>query len=255
MSKKVINNENYYVVQGWMRTELGLSGNALSIYAIIYGFSQVAHQEFTASINYLCEWLGVSRPTVINTLKDLVDKGYLTKESEEKNNIIYNRYTAVVPDFTTSQKILLGSKNSLLGGSKNSLPNNINNKDIEKEDLLPTVKEEQAPSTKKKISYAEILSADDNKYVREALEKFLHYCRGKNYTPKTATVVEFAKVLRENAGEDPKIALAIVDQSIDNGWKALYPLKKYGQQKKATAVSKKWSGETAKDEDGKEIVY
>lgn len=238
MSKNAISNENYYVVQGWMRTELGLSGNALSIYAIIYGFSQVAHQEFTASINYLCEWLGVSRPTVINTLKDLVDKGYLTKESEEKNNIIYNRYTAVVPDFTTSQKILLGSKNSL--------PNNINNKDIDKKDLLPTVKEEQAPSTKKKSSYGEILSADDNKYVREALEKFLHYCRGKNYTPKTATVMGFAEVLRENAGEDPKIALAIVDQSIDNGWKALYPLKKYGQQKKATAVSKPVEGKTVK---------
>lgn len=238
MSKNAISNENYYVVQGWMRTELGLSGNALSIYAIIYGFSQVAHQEFTASINYLCEWLGVSRPTVINTLKDLVDKGYLTKESEEKNNIIYNRYTAVVPDFTSSKNILLGSKNFL--------PNNINNKDIEKKDLLPTVKEEQAPSTKKKVSYAEILSADDNKYVREALEKFLHYCRGKNYTPKTATVMEFAKVLRENAGEDPKIALAIVGQSIDNGWKALYPLKKYGQQKKATAVSKPVEGKTLK---------
>lgn len=138
MSKNAISNENYYVVQGWMRTELGLSGNALSIYAIIYGFSQVAHQEFTASINYLCEWLGVSRPTVINTLKDLVDKGYLTKESEEKNNIIYNRYTAVVPDFTGSKNSLLGSKNSLLGGSQKILPNNINNKDIEKKDLLPT---------------------------------------------------------------------------------------------------------------------
>ena len=167
MGKNSIKNENYYVVQGWMRSELGLSGNALSIYAIIYGFSQVSHQEFTASINYLCEWLGVSRPTVINTLKDLVDKGYLTKESEEKNNIIYNRYTAIVPDFTSSQNILLGSKNSLPQSSKEFLPNNIDN-NIEN-NPLPTVKGEQALSGEKKSSYADILSVDNNKYVREAL--------------------------------------------------------------------------------------
>jgi hypothetical protein len=98
MSKNTINPKNYYVIQGWMRSELGLSGNALNIYAIIYGVSQVSHQEFTGSINYLCEWLGVSRPTVINTLKDLVCKGHLRKKSTAINGVIYNKYTAVVPD-------------------------------------------------------------------------------------------------------------------------------------------------------------
>lgn len=252
MSKLVVKDENFYTVQGWMRNRLGLRGNALDIYAIIYGFSQVSHQEFTASINYLCEWLGVSRPTVINTLKDLVDNGYLTKESTELNGVIYNRYTAVVPEFTGGKEFLLPQLKNFTGGSKEILPNNINNK-IEN-NPLPTVKGEQAP-LEKKSSYTEILSVDENKYIKEALEKFLHYCRGKNYTPKVTTVEEFAKVLRDNAGEDPVLAMAIVNQSIDNGWKALYPLKKYGQQKKATAVSKKWSGETAKDNNGKEIVY
>ena len=239
MSKLVVKDENFYTVQGWMRNKLGLRGNALDIYAIIYGFSQVSHQEFTASINYLCEWLGVSRPTVINTLKELVDNGYLTKESTEVNGVIYNRYTAVVPDFTGGKEFLLPQLKNFTGGSKEILPNNIDN-NIEN-NPLPTVEGEQALP---KPSYANILSAEDNKYVREALEKFLHYCRGKNYTPKVTTVTAFAKVLRDNAREDPKLAMAIVDQSIDNGWKALYPLKRYRQQKKYTAVSKPVEGET-----------
>lgn len=244
MNKLVVKDENFYTVQGWMRNRLGLRGNALDIYAIIYGFSQVSHQEFTASINYLCEWLGVSRPTVINTLKELVDSGYLTKEGTELNGVIYNRYTAVVPDFTGGKEILPPQLKNFTGGSKEILPNNIDN--TIDNNPLPMVEGEQALPRVKKLSYAEILSADDNKYVREALEKFLHYCRGKNYTPKISTVIEFAKVLRENSGEDPKLALAIVDQSINNGWKSLYPLKKYGQQKKATAVSKPVEGETVK---------
>ena len=244
MSKLIVKDENFYTVQGWMRNRLGLRGNALDIYAIIYGFSQVSHQEFTASINYLCEWLGVSRPTVINSLKELVDAGHLTKESTELNGVIYNRYTAVVPDFTGGKEILLPPSKNFTGGSKEFLPNNIDNT-IEN-NPLPTVEGEQALTKVKKLSYANILSADDNRYIKEALEKFLHYCRGKNYTPKISTVTEFAQVLRDNAGEDPMVALAIVDQSIDNGWKALYPLKKYRQQKKATAISKPVEGETVK---------
>ena len=74
--------------------------------------------------------------------------------------------------------------------------------------------------------------------------------RGKNYTPKVTTVEKFASTLRDNAGEDPVVALAIVDQSIDKGWKDLYPLKNYGRQGKPTAVSKKFSGNTLKDAEG-----
>lgn len=242
MSRLAVKDENFYTVQGWMRNRLGLRGNALDIYAIIYGFSQVSHQEFTASINYLCEWLGVSRPTIINTLKELVDDGFLTKESEELNGVIYNRYTAVVPDFTGGKEILLPQLKNFTGGSKKILPNNID--DNIENNPLSTIEGEQALSTEKKTSYADILSAEDNKYVREALEKFLQYCRGKNYTPKVTTVEGFAKVLRDNAIEDPVLAMAIVKQSMDNGWKALYPLKKYGQQKKPTVVSKPVEGET-----------
>ena len=63
------------------------------------------------------------------------------------------------------------------------------------------------------------------------------------------------RTLRDNAGEDPVVALAIVDQSIDKGWKDLYPLKNYGRQGKPTAISKKFSGNTLKDAEGKDIVF
>lgn len=154
MTKQIkVREDNYFAVQGWMVTELKLKGNALMLYAIIYGFSQTTNTAFTGSVDYLCEWLGgVSRPTVINTLDNLVKQGLLTKS-------------------------------------------------------------------------------------------------------KVTTVEKFASTLRDNAGEDPVVALAIVDQSIDKGWKDLYPLKNYGRQGKPTAVSKKFSGNTLKDAEGKDIVF
>lgn len=83
MAKQIkVREDNYFAVQGWMVTELKLKGNALMLYAIIYGFSQTTNTAFTGSVDYLCEWLGgVSRPTVINTLDNLVKQGLLTKSS------------------------------------------------------------------------------------------------------------------------------------------------------------------------------
>jgi len=254
MEKIKVKPENYFVVQGWMITELGLKGNALMLYAIIYGFSQTTNTAFTGSVDYLCDWLGgVSRPTVINTLDNLVQQGLLTKSSTTKGALIYNSYTAI----RASKEILSdgdqASKKILSATSKEILLNKDSKDNIE--NSLPNGKEEQAPSTGKKKSYAEILSREENKYVREALEKFLHSCKGRNYTPKVTTVERFASTLRDNAGEDPALAMAIVDQSISKGWKDLYPLKKYGGSPKPTAVSKKWDGKTAKDENGKDIVF
>ena len=248
-----IREDNYFVVQGWMITELGLKGNALMIYAIIYGFSQTTNTEFTGSVDYLCNWLGgVSRPTVINTLDSLVEQGLLTKSSTTKGALIYNRYTAV----RTSKKTLSAedptSKKILSDTSKKILLNKDSKDKLEKS--LPKGKEEQAPSTKKK-SYAEILSREENKFIKEALSEFIKYCRGKNYTPKITTVEKWAITLRDNAGEDPALALEIVNQSIKEGWKDLYPLKKYRGSGKPTAVSKKWDGKTAKDENGNDIVF
>lgn len=253
MSKSMVKNENFYVVQGWMRNELGLRGNALDIYAIIYGFSQVSHQEFTASINYLCEWLGATRPTVINTLKILVEKGYLTKESEEKNGVIYNRYTAVVPDFTRGKKILLPSKEILLD-SKKILPNNIDNKTEDNiENSLPKGKEEQAPKYK---NYGEIYVDPINSDIRVALEKFVKSLSDKHgYNPRVSTVVKFADTLRKLSSNNSELAMRIVNQSIHHNWKDLYKLK--GRHSR-DAVSTPYDPEKdtlVKDDTGNTLVY
>lgn len=250
MGKNSIKNENYYVVQGWMRSELGLSGNALSIYAIIYGFSQISHQEFTASISYLGEWLGVSRPTVINTLKDLVDKGYLTKESEEKNNIIYNRYTAVAPNFTSSKNFLLGSKISLPQSSKEILPNNINNNTEDKKKESKRDPEESFNGI--------INSSVENPVIKDALVDFIKMRKLIKKPLTNRALKNIISKLKKLAGEDAILATAILDQSITNGWQDVYQLKEdYGPRstKKSTAVSKKFSGNTLKDAEGKDIVF
>lgn len=151
MAKQIkVREDNYFAVQGWMVTELKLKGNALMLYAIIYGFSQTTNTAFTGSVDYLCEWLGgVSRPTVINTLDNLVKQGLLTKSSTTKGALIYNSYTALRP----SKKILSDedptSKKTLPDTSKNFLRNKDSKDNIEK-----SISKEMEGKAPKKKSYS-----------------------------------------------------------------------------------------------------
>ena len=85
----------YYTVQGWMLSDLGLKGNALAVYAIIYGFSQDGESEYSGSARYLSEWLGCSTRTILSVLADLTERGLLKKTTTYKNGLTFNTYSVV----------------------------------------------------------------------------------------------------------------------------------------------------------------
>ena len=96
---KRVKNLNYFVVSGWMVNALGIKGNELLIYAIIYGFTQDSENWFSGSKSYLAAFIGVKElKTVHNILTSLVKKGLLLKDTKTlENNTLLVRYKAVVP--------------------------------------------------------------------------------------------------------------------------------------------------------------
>lgn len=72
-----IKPENYITIQGWMVTELGLSGKALQLYALLYGFSQEKGGGYSGRQDYLMEWLGCTRRSILNYITELKGKGLL----------------------------------------------------------------------------------------------------------------------------------------------------------------------------------
>lgn len=187
MAKQIkVREDNYFAVQGWMVTELKLKGNALMLYAIIYGFSQTTNTAFTGSVDYLCEWLGgVSRPTVINTLDNLVKQELLTKSSTTKGALIYNSYTALRP----SKKILSDedptSKKTLPDTSKNFLLNKDSKDNIEK-----SISKEMEGKAPKKRSYSKYAPVFGEEAPVEVVEEKQEEPQEKAYT-----VEEVAQIL------------------------------------------------------------
>ena len=82
-----IKSENFITIQGFMRTDLGLSGNDLLVYAIIYGSSQDGDSKFEGSLQYLADWCGATKQGIQKNLKNLLDKDLIKKESRTVNGI------------------------------------------------------------------------------------------------------------------------------------------------------------------------
>ena len=68
-ASSVIRDSNYVVIQGWMITRLGLKGNELLIYAVIYGFTQNGEIKFVGSMKYLADWTNSTVEAVRKCIK------------------------------------------------------------------------------------------------------------------------------------------------------------------------------------------
>ena len=87
-----LRSDNYINIQGWMVSELGLKGNNLLIYAIIYGMSQDGKGRYTGGLNYLASWTNSSKRGVMKNLTYLCENGYIAKEEKTINNIKFCEY-------------------------------------------------------------------------------------------------------------------------------------------------------------------
>ena len=189
-----------------------------------------------------------SRDAVNSALCELEDYGYLTRRQIRDGGKFGDM------EYLITEKPFTENPLSVNPTTENpqQINTNINNK-LNKEKSLPKGKEEQAP----KKSYNDIFSTKENEHIRDALVKWVNICKGRDIKFQIKTLERWATVLRDNAKEDPALAMAMVEQSISSGWKDIYPLKKKtGVPEKKEAISIPVSKEDkAKNPDGSYIVY
>lgn len=204
---------------------------------------------------YVLQFPYLTERQIDYALRKLRKEGYIITGNYNKASFDRTLWYAITKKgYSILQNCEMEKTNLENADNKNVEPiPDINTSNKNTKNPLPTVKGEKTPlSSTKKKSYRDVYDMPENKEIKEALVKFVDSCKGRNYTPKVTTVEKFAKTLRENSYGNPELAMRIVDQSISKGWKDLYPLK---EKFRAGAVAKQFTGETAKDENGKEIVY
>lgn len=133
-----IRNDNYLNIPGWMINSFtDLSDSELTIYAVIYGFSQDLESGFSGSIEYLAQWGRCSDRTVRRALSTLVEKGYIIRESQKgvKNmtcKIVYAKVDEKVGQNDRGEESKVG-QNDRAGRSKCPKPYEIQYDNTSKE--------------------------------------------------------------------------------------------------------------------------
>lgn len=213
-----MNNNNYYVICGWMINELGLKGIKRDVYAIIYGFTQNYDTKFNGSLTYLQEFTGASRQSIVAALKELTEEELIEKEVV-KNGCRYwsKNLTSLQEKWSknlteTSQKILQPINQD--NNNKLYINKKINNN---KSTILTD---------------SELRDLIEKEFNNVAVtHKFLEYVemrkgQGKNKAVRTqATLTSCINKLRRYARTSNE-AVEILTNSIENCWTGLFPLKK-----------------------------
>lgn len=189
-------------------------------------------------------------------LRKLVDEGYVITGNYNKST--YDRtlwYSITKKGYCILQNCEMEETKNVNGVTENVKPIPDINTSKRANNTLPMV-EEQAPETKVYKSYGEIYTDPINSEIRIALEKFVKSLSAKHrYNPKVTTVGKFADTLRNLSSNNPELAMRIVDQSINNGWKDLYKLKDRHSRDAVSTAFNPEKDALAKDFTGNNIVY
>ena len=75
-------DDKFIMVYGWMMNKLGLSGDKLLVYALIYGFARNGLSMPANSREYIASNLDMEQATVDTALEELCSQGLIKKASE-----------------------------------------------------------------------------------------------------------------------------------------------------------------------------
>lgn len=90
-----MDDENFVHLSAWMVDRLGLKGNDLIAYAIVYGFSQDGKGWYYGGREYLAGWIGCNEKTAGAVLARLTDAGLLRKVEQATSNGRRNLYQVI----------------------------------------------------------------------------------------------------------------------------------------------------------------
>ncbi len=248
MSKIKINKQsNFTMVSNHVLRNTNLSLKAKGLYAYMWSLPE----DWDYSVSGLTKVLKEGRDAINEALKELEREGYLVRtilRSGGKFSDMDYMLNETPSPFTGFPHTV----NPLTENPQQS--NTIQTKEKKTKDPFPT---EKGRASKKSSSYDEVFNAPENEHIKEALIKWVKACKNRGVGFQYKTLERWASILRDNAGESLEAALAIVDQSIDAGWKDLYKLKKKPESKPRASMERfdPDKDKLATGTDGKPLVY
>ena len=143
-----IRSSNYITILSPMITVLRLKGNELLIFALIHGFSQDGQSSFKGSLQYLIEWTGLDKTTIIRLLKHLIEKRFIKKIEYEENKIKRCEYVSNYWEILEDSTRLQNATTPRLQNATEYNNNNNNNNNAVSETALIEINDKEGKNRK-----------------------------------------------------------------------------------------------------------
>lgn len=210
-----VKDGTYVNIQSFMVNELHLSGNALIIYAVIYGFSQDGDSWFTGSRSYLAAWCQASKSTVSRNLETLCADGLIERQERTESGVLLVDYRVVrgtQNEQGCTQNEQGGVPKMGMGGVPKMSTHNI---EVDNIDTKPSG--EHRETRHKYGEYSNVLLSDTDLAKlkaefptdwEERIERLSSYMesKGKTYKNHLATIRNWARKDRQSPSQQPRRA-------------------------------------------------
>lgn len=206
--------KNFLVIQGWMRTKLGLKGSELLAYALIYGFSQDGESLFCGSAKYVADWIGIDRRNALEVLRRLTEKGLIIKQEKTVNGV-------KLADYRINKNIIHGDETSQ-GGSDETSHHKDNKDNINKKDDTKVSSKKENDDTVEIEN--EIVKYTFNERVRASLREFVEYRRQKK---EKMSLRAFLMMLNKLDGYTDDEKIDALETSMISNWTGVFPKHNY----------------------------
>lgn len=250
---KLNKKDNYTIISNGILKNMSLSLKAKGLYAYMWSLPD----DWDYSVAGLVKVLKEGKDAINEALKELEKEGYLVRTILRKSgkfadmDYILHEIPQKPPftDFPSAGKPLAENPQQL---------NTNRTKEKNKQNHLSEINGEQAPLEKKnskEVTIDEIYKDPKNEKIIEALRLYHNWYKESKLGYKASSVAKWANLLSEYSKDDPLVAIEIAKQSIENGWRNIFPLKKSNKYNDG-ATMKKFDPKTlARDEDGKLIEF
>ena len=212
-----IQDENYVNLQGWMINRLNLKGNELTIFAVIYGFTQDGENWFEGSRAYLANWCNSTKKGITKNLQSLVDKGLLIKKDIIVNKVKFCKYRVNLEAIKRERASQYREQSSIGVGNK-----------------VPQGREQSSPGVGNKVPQGREQSSPNNIDNNIDINNIDNNIRSKKVFEQETFEKEFEEVWKEypNKKGKPKAKASYIKarKSGETKENILSGLKKYKQE-------------------------
>ena len=261
-------NDSTITVPLWAVTELNLNGNELLVFSIIYEATKGGSTRFAEKQQYLCDTLNLSRQSISNILKSLIEKKIIGKESNGSNIMYYSNYIREAKTGNVVCKLSL--HDHCIYNNTNINIDNIDKKRPCKESLHTTFNTEAKfefgkPKDKKPRIWdkcAELIRDYTNDpELQKILFDYLS-ARLKMKDKPLYTDSQWKGMLNKlsRLSSDVKVQYQIVEKSIIKNWGSFFKLDNYSNSSAPNEGIQKQDDSKvdhsrAKDENGNDITF